>query len=961
MVTTDEGNEFNTLQMVLGLRIGKAAGRQGLHGSLIKMLKKDLAGEGGNVMTMLHTLQHQTARRGLTDDAAVENNGSVVQADNITASQPRVAFPELSFLIVPRRKGLASAFGPFSDCTVTKLWTLVRHEEKVDAIALAAADTDFLFLLEQLQGQGICTLALLPTAVAPGVSRAFASVAEVERFQMDGLERCPTKKIVLHRASSSVLQPMERHLWQPTGVSRIEDLDPEQFGAADQATAQSGGFRVPVYVAKRPALKDQPLLPAVAKLFATLGKAFTAWPKRLAFAEAVQEMFASGSSWEKHIPRWVFVLPCGTQVATKKWLEACGSLKGVEFIRGGGARLFVDSVNLVPEVLHQLGYFDDELNEDLSEAIDVFADMKGNSKVLAASGVSIKPDYPVHTKQALLHAALVSPKLHGEWQLAPSDDLVRGHLLAHGWIRRRSAPCLDVFAALKRFCESTGLPHRRTYRGAVKEFSNHLTKVDPRGILRFGACLLGTYVLLVEGIMFFSDYAQTYPDWNSFTGRTFVHYFCPPLFQNFRAFKHFGPEPPSRELDWVPRVCTELYEGPHCSNVTHWKGTVRLEIDNHVIEDVHMHSRGHSSAMFPKHQFSLKLPKQMPLLGMAPARRWVLATSFVDVSFQRNPTAFEVYRKLGGWATDTVYVNLEWHGVDYGLYYIGERVECGGGRLDSCQTLPGRPEASDFLLTIDWAKAGKVAIRSNVTETFFSVLYPVGALEASSHAFLRNLIDSVDSLAASGKPEELLHMLDFQSFVRYFVVEELAKDVDGYAFSNYVMVRQGKLMHAAPWDFDLAFDFACMPRYFTNVFTGNASLGVVGWNVENARSDALWIGPSGIPGGSVKRFGINKRQLFLNIWRYPGFKAAFATAWKAARGRMLGDAMLVAMVRRRSKQISSAANLDLDIWRRTNRCGFWRCCAPDDTHSFKKASEHLANYLVSRAHWIDENIDALLD
>ena len=40
------------------------------------------------------------------------------------------------------------------------------------------------------------------------------------------------------------------------------------------------------------------------------------------------------------------------------------------------------------------------------------------------------------------------------------------------------------------------------------------------------------------------------------------------------------------------------------------------------------------------------------------------------------------------------------------------------------------------------------------------------------------------------------------------------------------MVRQGRLLHAAPWDFDLAFDFACMPRYFTNVFTGNVSLGV---------------------------------------------------------------------------------------------------------------------------------------
>lgn len=46
-----------------------------------------------------------------------------------------------------------------------------------------------------------------------------------------------------------------------------------------------------------------------------------------------------------------------------------------------------------------------------------------------------------------------------------------------------------------------------------------------------------------------------------------------------------------------------------------------------------------------------------------------------------------------------------------------------------------------------------------------------------------------------------------------------------------------------------------------------------GWNVENNRSDALWIGSEGFPGGSVKDFGSNKRQLFLNIWRYPGFQA----------------------------------------------------------------------------------------
>lgn len=33
-----------------------------------------------------------------------------------------------------------------------------------------------------------------------------------------------------------------------------------------------------------------------------------------------------------------------------------------------------------------------------------------------------------------------------------------------------------------------------------------------------------------------------------------------------------GPEAPSRMLHWVPRVCTDRYEGPKCSNTTRWKG-----------------------------------------------------------------------------------------------------------------------------------------------------------------------------------------------------------------------------------------------------------------------------------------------------------------------------------------------------------------------------------------------------
>ena len=67
---------------------------------------------------------------------------------------------------------------------------------------------------------------------------------------------------------------------------------------------------------------------------------------------------------------------------------------------------------------------------------------------------------------------------------------------------------------------------------------------------------------------------------------------------------------------------------------------VTLEIEGRIIPNVKMHTRGHSSAMcidgltiltlkmskpmqdlrFPKHQFGLRLPKAIPVLGMTPAR-----------------------------------------------------------------------------------------------------------------------------------------------------------------------------------------------------------------------------------------------------------------------------------------------------------------------------------------------------
>eukprot|EP00438_Fugacium_kawagutii_P020877 Skav228297 [mRNA] locus=scaffold209:244436:251169:- [translate_table: standard] len=88
---------------------------------------------------------------------------------------------------------------------------------------------------------------------------------------------------------------------------------------------------------------------------------------------------------------------------------------------------------------------------------------------------------------------------------------------------------------------------------------------------------------------------------------------------------HGGPEPPSRMLHWVPRVCTERYE----HDALEGRSYIRNRRTHHSqCEDAH----------------------QRPFFG------------HVDASFQRNPVAFDIYRHLGGWATETEYVNVDWHG-----------------------------------------------------------------------------------------------------------------------------------------------------------------------------------------------------------------------------------------------------------------------------------------------------------
>lgn len=424
-----------------------------------------------------------------------------------------------------------------------------------------------------------------------------------------------------------------------------------------------------------------------------------------------------------------------------------------------------------------------------------------------------------------------------------------------------------------------------------------------------------------------------------------------------------GPPPPPRQKQWVARICTRLFPGPNCSTPTNWSGIVTLHLNGLTMYGVRLRTRGHVSRLLAKNQYLIKLPHATNILGMSPARKWILGSSWVDTSFQRNPLAFEIYRSLGGWATQIRYVNLDFGGKDMGLFYIGEKIEKGSGRLQVPMAVPMKPEASGFLLTIDWPKSGRRHIISRATATEFTVLYPAKReVTQQQMVYLKWLLDEVDTRAAAPVPtntseaDALEEVLDYTSFARFFITEEVAKDVDGYLFSTFILVRHGKLYHAAPWDFDLAFGYLCDQRFWalgTRV-AGWASA----WNVEIPRETTVMQDELGFPGRRVIRFGRNKKQIFLNIWRRPRFRAAFDKMWQTSRrpDGPLSDAALMASLEHRHDHVATAALRDLHIWRNAQRCGVFQCCSPAASQDFELASRLLSAFVAQRVRWMDAQV-----
>lgn len=209
---------------------------------------------------------------------------------------------------------------------------------------------------------------------------------------------------------------------------------------------------------------------------------------------------------------------------------------------------------------------------------------------------------------------------------------------------------------------------------------------------------------------------------------------------------------------------------------------------------------GHATGKYP---YKIKFDKaQNPFsLGEGKARDWVLLSHGGEHTMLRDWTAKTLGELLEGidYSPNSRPVNVYLNGEYIGVYELSEQVEVKSCRVDIDDGL--RTEENGFLVELDSYGS---EIQVHVGGRNYTVKSDIHSdLQVD---FIREYLQRVDDAIQAGDRAAIADLVDMDSLVDMYLLQEFSKNID-VGWSSFYMYREagGKLHFGPPWDFDLAF------------------------------------------------------------------------------------------------------------------------------------------------------------
>lgn len=219
--------------------------------------------------------------------------------------------------------------------------------------------------------------------------------------------------------------------------------------------------------------------------------------------------------------------------------------------------------------------------------------------------------------------------------------------------------------------------------------------------------------------------------------------------------------------------------------------------------------RGNASRNFAKKSYKIKLNEKKNLYGLAQGKekKWVLIANHCDQSLLRNYAALTLHNELLGssWAPGCMSVELFIDGHYKGVYMLAEQIEVSKDRININDK---DTDALDigYLMEFSSYKEGPYFTINGCPYSIKSDLSEDESLRQEQLAFIKDYLLECRQALITGDEEKASELIDLDSLVTAYLVEEFSKNQDSQWDSFYYYKDAGGKLTVGPlWDFDLAF------------------------------------------------------------------------------------------------------------------------------------------------------------
>jgi len=251
--------------------------------------------------------------------------------------------------------------------------------------------------------------------------------------------------------------------------------------------------------------------------------------------------------------------------------------------------------------------------------------------------------------------------------------------------------------------------------------------------------------------------------------------------------------------------------------------------------------RGASSSGYPQKPYNFETRtatgtnNNVPLLGMPAENDWVLVSNFNDRSLIRNALAFDLFRWMGQPSPRHQLCEVLLDSNYRGIYLLCEKIKQDSARVPIATLKPD--DSTDDALTGGYILQQNYWDANNSFQSNYSPIDHPGFdihfvyqdpaptdITAPQKIYIQHYIDSLETALYSAQFRDTSNgyarYLDKQSFIDYFIVNELSRNNDGFKKSVFFYKdrysKGGKLKAGPVWDFDWAWKTLATGPLFEN-------------------------------------------------------------------------------------------------------------------------------------------------